>query len=41
MQQKKFEKHDRPKPLQMKSQATRKVQPLQAPQENSNSEHWP
>ena len=41
MQQKKFDKHDRPNPLQMDSQATRKVQPLQALQENNNREHWP
>ena len=40
MQQKKFDKHDRPKPLQMDGQATRKVQPLQALQENNNREHW-
>ena len=39
MQQKKFDKHDRPKPLQMDGQATRKVQPLQGLQENNNREH--
>ena len=36
---KEFDKHDRPKPLQMDGQATRKVQPLQALQENNNREH--
>ena len=39
MQQKKSDKHDHPKPLQMDSQATRKVQPLQTLQENNNREH--
>ena len=39
MPQKKFDKHDRPKPLQMDGQATRKVQPLQGLQENNNREH--
>ena len=39
MQQNKFDKHDRPKPLQMDDQANRKVKPLQALQENNNREH--